>query len=250
MVACIFDGTIESFFTAVFDFYKGNITPDVFCCKEPLQTVFDMQIIRVTSQKEKAERIRCCILKNVKVEGYRHLLYAYRSCKENKYKIIYDYLTVIFKYGKDAPFMLSDKRVISFFDISRAVALECHRMQGFIHFKECGGGIFYADYAPDNDITEFIMPHFCKRFNSMPFVIHDVKRNIAGIYNKKEHKIFYNLDVFNICQSENEQRFLKIWKMYYNTVSIKQRKNTRLMKRFMPVRYWKFMPEKQDNNDF
>jgi probable DNA metabolism protein len=248
MVACVFDGTIEGFFTAAFDLYKGNITPDVFCCGEPLQTAFDMRIIRVTAQKEKADRIRRCILKNTNGEGYSHLLYALKSFSENKYKIIYDYLTVIFIHGKDAPYMLSDKRVINFFDISRPVALECHRMQGFIHFKECSGGIYYADYAPDNDITEFIMPHFCKRFNSMSFVIHDVKRNIAGIYNTKEYKIFYGLDVLNISLSENEQQFLKIWKMYYNTVSIKQRKNTRLMKRFMPVRYWKFMAEKQDND--
>ena len=92
------------------------------------------------------------------------------------------------------------------------------------------------------------MPHFCKIFNSMSFFIHYVKRNIAGIYNTKEYKIFYGLDVLNISLSENEQQFLKIWKMYYNTVSIKQRKNTRLMKRFMPVRYWKFMAEKQDND--
>ena len=44
--------------------------------------------------------------------------------------------------------------------------------------------------------------------------------------------------------SKNEDAFLSLWQNYYRTVAIKERKNTRLMKNFMPVRYWKFMPEK------
>jgi probable DNA metabolism protein len=246
MVACVFDGTIEGFFTAVFDLYKEKISPDFFCTAGALQQSLDMRLIKTQTQAEKAARIKNFIIRHTKAAGFDEVVKAFGSCHQNKCSIIFDYLKVVFEHKGDVPYMLGDRRVMDFFDLSRKVSLECHRMLGFIRFKECLGGIYYAEYAPDNDITQFIMPHFCKRFNDMAFVIRDVRRNIAGIYNKKEYRIFYGLGVFNVDVTDDERQFLNIWKMYYNTIAIKQRKNTRLMKRSMPVRYWKFLDEKKD----
>lgn len=246
MVACVFDGTFDGFLTAVSELCKGGITPDVFCCGGQLQDSLDMRLIKIENQAEKADRIKNFVIKHTGMQGYDEITKAFCSGEDNKYKAIFDYLKVIFEYKKDAPFMLADKRVSDFFDISRRVSLEMHRMLGFIRFKECRGGIYYAEYAPDSDITRFIMPHFCQRFNDMAFIIRDVKRNICGIYNKKEYKIFNGLGVFEASLTEKEEKFLKIWKMYYDTVAIRQRKNTRLMKRSMPTRYWKFLDEKKD----
>jgi len=245
MIACVFENTIEGFLSAVFDLYKYGIDPDVFCAGDLLQTGLDMRVIKIETQEEKADRIRRFLLNNVNVKSYQDLLYAFAGGNENKFSIIYKYFKVLFEYKQNAPYMLNDQRMINFFDLSRAVALECHRMQGFIRFSECKGGIYYANYAPDNDITQFIMPHFCNRFSSMPFIIHDVKRNIAGIYNMSNYKIFRGLGVLELEFTQEEECFLDIWNMYYNTVSVKERRNTKLMKRFMPVRYWKFLPEKK-----
>jgi probable DNA metabolism protein len=48
--------------------------------------------------------------------------------------------------------------------------------------------------------------------------------------------------------SQYEQAFENLWKQYYKSVNITSRPHERQMKGYMPVRYWKFMPEKNDNN--
>ena len=48
----------------------------------------------------------------------------------------------------------------------------------------------------------------------------------------------------NICLSEYEQTFQNLWKEYYRSVNIQQRPHEKQMKGYMPVRYWKYMPEK------
>ena len=47
----------------------------------------------------------------------------------------------------------------------------------------------------------------------------------------------------------DESFFSKLWQSYYNAVTIPARKNDKQMKKSMPVRYWKFLPEKQGQLD-
>ena len=110
---------------------------------------------------------------------------------------------------------------------------------------ECSGGVLYAPYSPDNDITDLLMPHFAARLK-LPFIIHDIKRKIAGIYNGTEWVTTY-ADNAEICLSENEKAFENLWKRYYKSVNIEERPHIKQMKGYMPVRYWKFLPEKKEN---
>lgn len=48
----------------------------------------------------------------------------------------------------------------------------------------------------------------------------------------------------DIYLSEQEKAFESLWKKYYKAVDIKERPHENQMKRSMPVRYWKFLPEK------
>jgi probable DNA metabolism protein len=243
MFVCIYENTLESLFTAICGLYKDKIVPDIFTCHKELQCSFDTNLLRYGSDPEKAERLKRFILKYSGYEGYKAVLYAASSGNSNKGRIIYDYLAVMFKHKQEAPFMLANKSVHDFYNLSRAVALETHRMKGFIRFKECESGVYYAEYSPDNDITQFIMPHFCERFPSLRFIIHDVKRNIIGIFNGSEYKVFQNQTMLTVFISEEEENYVKIWQSYFKTVNIEERKNIRLQNRCMPKRYRKFMTE-------
>jgi hypothetical protein len=39
-----------------------------------------------------------------------------------------------------------------------------------------------------------------------------------------------------------------MWKSYYDTMAIKERLNPRLLRRCLPVRYWKHLPERSLSN--
>lgn len=44
---------------------------------------------------------------------------------------------------------------------------------------------------------------------------------------------------------DDELMFQKLWKTYFKSVCIKERLNPRKQKQDMPVRYWKYITEKQ-----
>ena len=121
---------------------------------------------------------------------------------------------------------------------------EAHRLKGFLRFMENADGVMYAPYSPDNDITDIIAVHFAARFGARPFVIHDIKRKIAAMYDGNEIVMTYAGDA-EIYLSEYEDYFQNLWKQYYNSVNIASRPHEKQMRGYMPVRYWKFLPEKR-----
>ena len=138
--------------------------------------------------------------------------------------------------------------------ILHRVGYEIERCKGFIRFRELKNGILYAEYEPDNDITEYLMSYFSKRNNDDLFIIRDVGRNIFGLYNRETY-IVGQWDVSGETESEaiSESRqkfysdadimFTELWKQYYGTISVASRKNERLRRQYMPRRYWKYLIE-------
>ncbi|MDQ4141809.1 MAG: DUF4130 domain-containing protein, partial [Bacteroidota bacterium] len=44
---------------------------------------------------------------------------------------------------------------------------------------------------------------------------------------------------------EDETAYQELWQTYFNSVNIPERKNKKLHLRHIPVRYWKYLSEKQ-----
>jgi len=150
---------------------------------------------------------------------------------------------MLFKYGKKVEYMLNNNDIITFHSICYEVTRECQHIKGFLRFNETAGGIYYAKIEPENNIVKFLMPHFTARYNNQKFIIHDIKRNIVGIYDTVKTAVFKNNTKLDIHLSENEEYIQEIFKAYYQTITIKERKNKKLMLGFMPKRYHKHIPE-------
>ena len=238
----ITDGSVISFFTAVFDaFTEKNclITSD-----NHIQLSIDSEVVRVGSDMQKYERVQNGI---AKYDSYaeEEVLLVLRSCDKLKEQVAFEYIKKLMQINAPIRKRLSLTEVITFNNILHKVTLEAHKMQGFLRFMECAGGVLYAPYSPDNNITDLLMRHFAERLKSEKFIIHDLKRKIAGIYNGHSWTLGY-ADKAEICLSENEKAFENLWKKYYKAVNIEERPHEKQMKGYMPVRYWKFLPEKNE----
>lgn len=237
----ITDGDDCSFYTAVFDAFKEKeciITSD-----ENIQLSFDSEVYRVTTDENKCKRVRDGIAKYDRL-ALEEIAVVLKSCDKLKEQTAFEYVKLIMQYKAPVRKMLSVPQVIVFNETLYKVNGETHLMKGFLRFMESRDGTLYAPYSPDNDITELILPHFTARFANEKFVIHDLKRKIAALYNGKETIIGYAGDV-EIYLSEYEKAFENLWKRYYNSINIEQRPHEKQMKGYMPVRYWKFLPEKK-----
>lgn len=246
MITFIFDGTKIGLFTCVFDAYYERRIPKTITDKQ-VQVGFYDNVYQIETDVQKAKRVSDC-LKNCKTIGVlKDVSLALKSGRDDRFTIIFNYVkTVIDNKNLDVSKNFANESVLAFFDLIKQITYEIHRFKGFIRFEESVDGYYYAHFSPDNDITWLLMPHFTSRFSNQAFIIHDVKRNVLGMYDG------YNSTQVNaedrqvtIYLSDDEINFKKLWQTYYKSVNIKERKNHRLMKNFLPVRYWEHLPEKQ-----
>ena len=236
----ITDGTPSTFFTAVFDAFREKecvITSD-----RQVQLSFDSEVIRVGCDEQKCERVRNGLAKYDRL-AEEEIALALRSCDPLKEQTAFEYIRKLMNVKAPVRKMLNAPEVIEFNDIVYKVTGETHRLKGFLRFMENSAGVLYAPYSPDNNITDLLMEHFAERLKSEKFVIHDLKRKIAGMYDGNEWIMGYAGEA-EVYLSEYERTFENLWKKYYNSVNIKERPHEKQMKGYMPVRYWKFLPEK------
>lgn len=235
------DGTITCFFTAVFECFREKdciITSDT-----QVQLSFDSEVVRVESDSEKNMRVQ-----NV-ITGYDRecaddIVTALRSCDPLKETIALSYIRKLMEAKAPVKKRMNLPEIIEFNDLIHKVTFETHRLKGLLRFMESCGGALYAPYSPDNDITDLLTAHFAERLKSERFVIHDVKRKIAGMYDGNEWFVG-NANEAEIYLSKYERAFENLWKKYYKAVNIESRPHEKQMKGYMPVRYWKFLPEKK-----
>ncbi len=238
------DGTPSAFFTAVFDAFKENDC--IITSKTDIQLSFGSEVISCVYDEEKCERVRAGIAKYEK-NAEEYIITALRSCNPLREQISFAYIKKLMSVRAPIYKCMSLQEVIDLNELIYKVNGETHRLKGLLRFIETNDGVLYAPYSPDNNITDLLTAHFADRFGSERFVIHDIKLNIAGIYNGRNWTTCYASEA-EIRLSENEKNFENLWKKYYKAVNINERPHEKQMKGSMPVRYWKFLPEKRDNN--
>ena len=235
------DGTVTCFFTAVFDCFREK---DCVITSNPnIQLTFDSEVIRIESDGEKNLRVQKAI-NGYDKECADDIVTVLRSCDPLKEQIAFEYIKKLMQVKAPVKNRLNIPEVIEFNDIIYKVIGETHRLKGLLRFMESRSGVLYAPYTPDNDITDLLTAHFAERLQSEKFVIHDLKRKIAGMYDGNEWFVG-NAGETEVYLSEYERAFENLWKKYYNAVNIKERPHEKQMKGSMPVRYWKFLPEKK-----
>ena len=241
-----YDGTIDGIFSCVFSSFVNKEKPD-FVTDGEIQLSFGDEVRYIETDYNNNKRIITALYKYIGINALSDIRYAFRLGNQKKANVIFKYICKTFEMRKNISNKFSEQVVMDFYDTVKKVGNEVHRMKGFIRFNECANGVYYAHFSPDNDITDLLLPHFKLRFKNMPFIIHDVKRNVIAIYDGCESKVVKATSTLYVPLSESEENFQRLWKTYYKSVSIAERKNEKLMNSFLPIRYHEHLTEKIAN---
>jgi probable DNA metabolism protein len=242
----VFDGSLEGFFCTVFEAYRMGIEPvAIYSQNYDYQTGMLYQTAEIKTDFIQAERVVTGI-KRISYNALEDIYTAFRHCDVNKDLAIFRFIKLLFFKKSAALSMLNHPDVVTFNRLRHNVEIETHRMNGFLRFRETDFGIYYAPISPDHDILDMLAAHFTDRYKNMPFCIHDVKRQKMLAYDGVICKIVPAKEI-EIALSEQEIAMQSIWKDYYQSVNIEERKNERLQRQFLPMRYRKFLTE--INND-
>ena len=238
-----YSGGLDGFLSAVFRAYLEKALPDLITDGEPVQPPLLTEIVSISPDEARALRVEKGIYARLGMDGLHQLSYAYASCDPEKNLKLFYWILSVFKYGTDVRKRYQDPYVMNCCDMTARVTLEINHALGFLRFAQSKEGLYCAEFAPDNNILPFLMPHFTRRFNDQPFLIRDCKRNLYGLYNCNEWKVIPSDHALPLTLSEPEKVFQSLWKEYFRAVSIASRENKKLQDSYLPRRYRAFLTE-------
>jgi probable DNA metabolism protein len=240
----LYDNTFEGLLTAIF--YAYSCKEDCIITKSKDYIIsFLNEISDIKTEYDKFERVYQSIVEKLNDEILRNIYYLYLSDIPDSGSLALKYLKLCYSRGTNINLAKNNDIIILVDKYTRKVSGEAHRFTGFVRFKEVAPLSFYASIEPDHNILPLILNHFTRRFSDQNFILHDLKRELAIIYNKESAIItdFKEEDSKVFTSFTVDDEFESLWKTFYNSVNIKERKNHRLRDRSMPRRYWAHLTE-------
>ena len=236
----IIKNDLSSLFSAIFTYY---VDKDKFVkvYTEYNQISYLEEIKYIENNQEGISRVERA-LRNILKGKFYDIKWVFKSGLEDKNTIKFDYLRKVLYCKIDISENFNDPIVYRYNEIFEKVKKEVHHLKGFIRFSKTPEGIYYAPFTPDNDVCDLIFPHFKNRFKSMPFILHDLRFDVIIAYNGKESKTIKQ----KIPPLTIKDEYNNLFKTYYNSVNIVERRNVKTMRNFLPKRYQTFMPEKNE----
>jgi len=247
MIIYIYDGSFEGLLTSIYDAYYSKEKPEEIVKNEEYVPSLITNPVYISSDYTKASKVSNAIKEKISPTSLNYIYYAYLSDIKGNGTAIYNYVKLGFRLGKDVDLHLIENSVLKIHQLVKKVTFEYHRFLGFVRFKNVKNKFLYAPIEPDHNILSLITEHFIQRLSNEYFIIHDLKRDIATIYNKREW-VIYKLskeESANLHYSQEEVFYEDLWKDYFESIAINDRLNPKLQKRMMPQRYWKYLTEIQ-----
>lgn len=242
MIAYFFDGTFDGLLCCIYKSFVEKEEPFAVFHDE-FQPSFDTVVKTVETEAEKAKRVASGIVKCGSISLLSTFSFSMRSGEGLRDTIVFNAIKKCLKARKNLLSDYADYDILAFSDLVGRISQEAHRFKGFLRFEECSGGGWYSHFEPDNDICDLLSSHFKKRFSSQKFIIHDTRRNKFVLYDGKEVYTFNGDSAITVYLSGEEKNFQSLWKTYFDSINIKERKNTRQQDNYLPRRYRKNMSE-------
>ena len=241
----LYDDTFEGLLTSIYDaFYSNGLPPTSIYGKSQTNTPLLLgNIVEISTDIKKFKKVKNAIINKTNFLSLKKIYFAFLSNYEDKGIIIFNYLKIAFKLGPDVHDFLNIDVIRLIDNITKKVLNECHRFEGFIRFNQIEEKLLYSSIEPDNDILELIGDHFKNRFPMEYFIIHDISRQKALIYNTNFYEIIdMDMETYEKLKFHNDE-YTDLWKTYFKATTIEERKNLKLQCRMMPKRYWKHILE-------
>ena len=257
MTIYTFDGTMDGLLTAVFDAFERYEQPDQLLTAGDVLPLFCEGQYDVVTDESRAKRVFAGLEKRLAPEALRLLSVSWLSELPELNTPLFQYICKVFRQG-DVSRNFADADVLAVTNIARKVLHEQLRMKQFIRFQKAKDGTYLAVVSPDHNVLPIITGHFADRFNDQPWLIYDARRHYGYYYEgagepvrvtfEDESEVPFSLADGKLNEEviSGDDRLLQdLWRTYFKAICIRERMNPRKQKSDMPVRYWKYMTEKQ-----
>ena len=237
-----YDGTFDGLLSSFFDICRLHLNVSSISIPETFTEDLFYKTITFETSTEQANRIKRGIKLRANNDILEILYKAFLSEEKNIEMEIFHYLKKLFYDDSFIGKNLVSKELAPLFKYSISVSREAHLHLGILRFHKTKEGLYIAKILPKYDILSLILKHFKLRLPSESWLIYDDKRKYGAFYDKQK---ILRISVPKFSLPEDLDSFKEKWQIFYNHVTIQERKNKKLMIQNLPVRYWDTLPEKR-----
>ncbi len=205
--------------------------------------------IRVEPDAEKAAKVANTICRRLGEGTYLDICRALASEDKGKGEAIYKTILcgLQMKDGSQVMGNLANRHVHKVFELARRTRNEVHHWKEFLRFQELENGILYSKIGAENNVVTFLAPHFADRLPLYDFIIYDEKRGIFVVHPKSKEWYLVTDSDFDEKKigdySEKEMEYQELFTFFCHKIAIKERKNLKLQKNMLPLRFQEYMVE-------
>lgn len=242
-----YDGSFDGLLCCVFESYTQKERPTAILRDgddEP--SLFEIRT--VTTERAHAQRIYRSLYRRSPEVG-PFLRRVFLTCMADKEMAIYRFIAKFYREGAPLLTRLSDETYLPLLKAVRHLSGEVELLRGFVRFSEFDG-VLGAEIEPKNRVLPLLRHHFCERYHNEALFIYDRTHREALLYSGGVSRIV-PLEHFEMAQpDEQEASYRRLWRRFYDTIAIEERKNEKLRMTHMPKRYWSTMTEFQEESYF
>jgi probable DNA metabolism protein len=253
-----FDGSMVGLLNCVFRAFQFKEFQVQLCLVEGTQQGLFSTLIEIPNHESHAQRVWSALQAKLSAGSLRQFYFAYLSESLDAYQHLFNYCLYVFRHQHSVEKDYLHPSVLAIAQWAKKVGREKHRMEAFIRFKKTEDQLFLSLISPDFNVLPLIQPHFKRRYQDQRWLIYDEKRQFGLYYDLHEihevslqaHEIDRNLSrgssqSFQVQLAENEVLYDQLWKDYFHSINIQERKNIKLHVQYLPKRYWRYLNEKQ-----
>ncbi|UOQ97245.1 TIGR03915 family putative DNA repair protein [Hymenobacter sp. 5317J-9] len=248
-----YDGTFEGLLTVLFTIYDSRAAPNSIQPEAAVQGGLFAAPAPTETSEALAARVWDGLVNSMDAEARTRLYHVFLSEDADREMLVFRYVDLALRSPQDIAENYANADVRRVQRLAQQMFREKHRMEAFVRFEKTQDELFHATIEPDMDVLPLIAAHFTKRYADQRWLIYDRRRHYG---------LYYDLTRTDVVQfesataprgtglsatvlDEREPLFKVLWQAYFDHVNIPERKNLKLHRRHMPLRYWKYLSEKQ-----
>lgn len=231
----------ESMLSCMYEAWASKLGhKNISLALEPVDqyTLFD-SYVHVDYDPDKSDSVALAVKRNISPYFYSQLAYASMAYEPEILDVIYRVMILGFAYGAG---VLNDVRyeaVMRLREISTRVGKEACRFKEAVRFHEVAKGLLVAHIEPKSRILVTTGPAFEDRMPSENWMIIDDVHREAVIHPKNTEFYMRKLTEYELEQlletEKANDRYTDMWKVFFDSISIKERENYRLQRNHSPL---------------
>jgi probable DNA metabolism protein len=241
----VYDGTWDGLMCLIHRTAQDRAEPEAIIRPSDAELGVLFDTTAVENDPKIAEATAAVLKKRVSNRAFSHAWFALLSCDRGGYGnvdiALWRMLAKVWEGGKTMEAHLADESVHLVRKAALRTESEYNKLLGVVRFKDIGG-VFYAALEPDCDVLTLLADHFCARLPDRGWILHDLRREKAVLYNGKTWALAHMPPDFHPPASEDDA-CANLWREFYRSTTTLQRLNYKAQRGHMPKKYWKHLTE-------